>query len=289
MQILRKTKIKERTSVNTKDLKGLFFWTKRINIKGVILTTLFLIIFLILWEKLALYFDIPKRILPRPTDLIDFANKEFFLPKPSRYQTVLNKTLFSFKDALIGFALSLIIGSGIGILLSRSKIIYSILFPFLFLTQIIPVPALAPVLAAIMGYGQTTKIFLIVLFTIFPVAIIIKDAILNIPENYILLLNTYTKQRLIIFKYLTLPSLVPPLLAIMKIVATSSIVVTIITELPLSVRNGIGKDIYNSFNNQLIPRVWVSVILISIISLLFFKLISYFEKYITNKYKYGQY
>jgi NitT/TauT family transport system permease protein len=155
--------------------------------------------------------------------------------------------------------------------------------------QIIPVPALAPVLAAIMVYGQTTKIFLIVLFTIFPVAVIVKDAIVNIPENYILLLNTYTKERVTIFKYLTLPSLVPPLLSVMKIVATSSIVATIITELPLSVRNGIGKDIYNSFNNQLIPRVWVSVILISLISLLFFKSISYFEKYITNKYKYGQY
>jgi ABC-type nitrate/sulfonate/bicarbonate transport system permease component len=75
----------------------------------------------------------------------------------------------------------------------------------------------------------------------------------------------------------------------MKILSTASIVATIITELPLSVRNGIGKDIYNSFNNQMIPRVWVSVIIISILSLIFFSALDYLEKYINQKYRYGQY
>jgi NitT/TauT family transport system permease protein len=130
---------------------------------------------------------------------------------------------------------------------------------------------------------------LIVLFTIFPVAIAVRTSILNIPENYTQLLSTYTDSKRETFKYLILPSLVPPLLSTMKILSTASIVATIITELPLSVTNGIGKDIYNSFNNQMIPRVWVSVIIISLLSLLFFTLLSNFEKYINNKYKYGQY
>jgi ABC-type nitrate/sulfonate/bicarbonate transport system permease component len=75
----------------------------------------------------------------------------------------------------------------------------------------------------------------------------------------------------------------------MKILSTASIVATIITELPLSVRNGIGKDIYNSFNNQMIPRVWVSVITISILSLIFFTVLDSLETYLNKKYRYGQY
>ncbi len=288
MTTLRKTKLKN-IKTRVKDLFGLFFCIKREKIIEIVKIIIFLAILLLIWEFITIKFNIPKRIIPRPTDLLDFIQKEFFIPKSTAYKTVLIKSLYSFKDALIGFTLSLIIGSIIGILLSRSKILDSILFPFLFLTQVVPVPALAPIMAAILGYGQTTKIVLIVMFTIFPIAIIIKNSIINIPENYILLLHTYTQKKLLLFRYLTLPSLIPPLLSVMKIVATSSIVATIITELPLSVRNGIGKDIYNSFNNQLIPRVWVSVILISLISLLFFKLISYLEKYISTKYKYGQY
>ena len=285
MTTLRKTKTIKHTIIQ-KDLNGLFFWFKKDNLFKIFKTILFITILLIIWELIVTKFNIPKRIIPKPTDLFNFLQQEF---SNSKSTSVLTKSLFSFKDALIGFILSLLVGTGIGITLSKNKIIDAILFPFLFLTQVVPVPALAPVVAAILGYGQTTKIFLIVLFTIFPIAIIIKNAILNIPENYILLLHTYTRKRFIIFKHLILPSLVPPLLSVMKIVATSSIVATIITELPLSVKNGIGKDIYNSFNNQLIPRVWVSVIIISIISLLFFNCISFFEKYITTKYKYGQY
>ena len=75
----------------------------------------------------------------------------------------------------------------------------------------------------------------------------------------------------------------------MKTLVTASIVASIITELPLSVKTGIGKDIYNSFNNLLIPRVWVSIIIISLLSLLFYIAISKFENYINRKYRYGQF
>lgn len=269
---------------------GLFFLVNmKKQIKNILITITIIVIMLILWELLITHFHIPKRIAPKPSNLIDFIQKEFFTSHSTKYQTILTKSLYSLKDALIGFTLALIIGSGLGILLSQNKIIYSLLFPFLFLTQLIPIPALAPVLAAILGYGYSTKILLVVLFTIFPIIITMRNTILNIPENYKQLLHTYTQKPTILFKYLILPSLVPPLLSIMKIICSASIVATIITELPLSVKGGIGKDIYNSFNNQIIARVWVSVILISLISLIFFNLLSYLEKYINTKYKYGKF
>jgi ABC-type nitrate/sulfonate/bicarbonate transport system permease component len=259
------------------------------QIKKIIIGTVVIALIILIWQLIVEYFDIPKRIIPKPTDLWHFIEKEFFTSHSSRHTSVLIKALSSIKDAFLGFTISLILGSIIGIVLSQSKFIYSIFFPMIFLTQLIPVPALAPILAAIFGYGYSTKMILIVLFTIFPVAIAVRSSILNIPENYTQLLSTYTDSKRETFKYLILPSLVPPLLSTMKILSTASIVATIITELPLSVRNGIGKDIYNSFNNQMIPRVWVSVIIISSLSLLFFTLLSNLEKYINNKYKYGQY
>lgn len=259
------------------------------RIRQILIAVGIIVAILLAWELLINYYDIPKRIMPKPSDLLDFINKEFFTTHSRRYTTVLGKAFESIKDAFIGFTISLILGSLVGIVLAQNKNIYSIFFPIIFLTQLIPVPALAPVLAAIFGYGYSTKLILIVLFTIFPVAVAVRSSILNIPENYTQLLSTYTDSKWETFKYLILPSLVPPLLSIMKILSTASIVATIITELPLSVRNGIGKDIYNSFNNQMIPRVWVSVIIVSLLSLIFFSLLSYLEKYINRKYKYGQY
>jgi ABC-type nitrate/sulfonate/bicarbonate transport system permease component len=244
---------------------------------------------LLIWESFVNQYDIPKRIIPKPTDLFDFVNKEFFTIHSDKYTTVFGKALESIKDASIGFLISLLLGSMVGIFLSKNSNIYSMFFPIIFLTQLIPVPALAPVLAAIFGYGYSTKLILIVLFTIFPVAIAVRSSILNIPENYTQLLSTYTEDKFKTFKYLILPSLIPPLLSTMKILSTASIVATILTELPLSVRNGIGKDIYNSFNNQMIPRVWVSVAILSLLSLILFSLLNYLEKYINRRYKYGQF
>lgn len=297
MQTLRKNKKENNEIKNIKDLKGLFFCTKGMvsvfskgNIfKNILLPVILFLLFVITWELLIRHFNVPKRILPKPTDLLDFIQKEFFSQKVTLSQTILLKSLFSFRDALIAFLIALFIGTGIGIFLSFNKIIYASFSPFLFLFQIIPTPALAPVLAALLGYGQTTKMVLIVLFLLFPIAIAVRNSLLNIPEDYVLLFKTYTKKERDTFKYLKLPSLVPPILSIMKVIAPASVVATIITELPLSLRNGIGKDIYNSFNNMLIPRVWVSVLLISLISLLFFKTVSSLEKYINNKYKYGEY
>jgi ABC-type nitrate/sulfonate/bicarbonate transport system permease component len=283
MYSLRKEKKEERKKRPT----GSFFLN--IKISNILISLLLISFIIFLWEISLEYFDVPKRIAPKPSDLFDFIQKEFFTTHSSGYQNVLIKTLFSLRDAMIGFVLSLLIGTSLGIVISKSKYIFSALFPFLFLTQLIPVTALAPIIAALMGYGFATKIFIIVLFCIFPVMISVRKTVINLPENYTLLLHSYSPSRVELLRYLVLPSLVPTILSTMKILCSASIVASIITELPLSVRTGIGKDIYNSFNNQIIPRVWVSIIIVSLISLAFYICISNFEKYINNKYKYGQY
>jgi NitT/TauT family transport system permease protein len=154
--------------------------------------------------------------------------------------------------------------------------------------QFLPVPAFAPVIASMLGYGSATKIFIIVLFTIFPVIITVEKAIASLPENYFSLFKTYSVNKISLYKKMILPAIVPNLLTTLKILTTASFVTSIIAELPLTVSSGIGKDIYNSFNNQVTTRVWASLLLISIFSLAFFYLIVFLEKYILLKYRYGK-
>jgi NitT/TauT family transport system permease protein len=247
------------------------------------------ILILILWEKYVIAIDIPKRILPKPSDIGDFLYKEFFVEHRAGYETILEKTMQSFIDGVFGFCISVLFGSIIGFLIAKDKLVDISLSPILFIIQLLPVPAFAPVIAAIMGYGSETKIFIIVLFTIFPVVITVKDAIQNIPFEYSALFRSYNSSRIRTFFSLTLPAMVPGLLHTMKILTTASIVASIIAELPLTVSTGIGKDIYNSFNNQIIPRVWASLLIISIFSLMFFFFVSYLENLISKNYRYGQF
>lgn len=272
-------------------ISGAKFLNKK-NIKKfiyILVILLVILFFIIFWEQYVTANNIPKRILPKPSDIWDYAKKEFFTEHRKGYETLLTKSFNSFIDAFIGFIISAVLGTLIGISFAISKLMKEGFSPVLFIIQLLPVPAFAPVIASLMGYGLTTKVLIIVLFTIFPFTVAAFDAVKNIPHYYKSLLETYNADKIKTYTYLILPSVIPNLLHTMKIAAPASVVASIIAELPLTVSDGIGKDIYTSFNNQIIPRVWLSLIIISVISLLFFALVSFIDKYINEKYKYGQF
>jgi ABC-type nitrate/sulfonate/bicarbonate transport system permease component len=241
------------------------------------------LLFLIIWESYIESNDIPKRILPKPSDILDY------ILNIKNFSLLLNKTLESFFDAFIGFSISVLLGTIIGILFAKKKYTYVIFLPLLFIIQLLPIPAFAPVIAAIFKYGIATKIIIVVLFTIFPVIISVYKAVINIPGRYKALFISYNANFRQTLTNIILPSIVPNLFVTLKIISTASFVGSIIAELPLATSSGIGKDIYNSFNNQLIYRVWSSLLIISVISLLFFLIISYLEKFILKKFRYGIY
>lgn len=256
-------------------------WKKRI-IK-IFIGILLLTIFLLLWEQFVIQNDIPKRILPRPSEILSYLYADIIYKN-----SLLIKSLQSFIDCLIGLGTAVILGSIIGIIFSSNKIFKIILSPFALITQLIPVPAFAPVVAAFLGYGMETKIFIILLFMIFPVIVTVEKAIVTLPESYFALMKTYNAKRITLITKLVFPAIVPKFLVTLKVLATASFVTSIIAELPLTVSTGIGKDIYNSFNNQINVRVWASLIIISFISLAFFTTIVYLEKIILLKFRYDK-
>lgn len=241
-------------------------------------------VLLIIWEQLVTQFEIPKRILPKPSQIIDYLVQDFTSGK----YTLLLKTLTSFRDALIGFSISVILGSIFGMVFHQIKILKIIFSPFILILQLLPVPAFAPVVAALLGYGFETKIIIIVLFTIFPVIVTVESTISSLSANYLALFSSYNAKKIEIIRKLFIPAILPDLITTMKILTTASIVTSIIAELPLTVSGGIGKDIYNSFNNQITTRVWASLVLLCTVSILFFKFMLEVEKSIINKFRYAK-
>lgn len=248
-----------------------------------IILAIFLVL-LIIWEQLVTQFEIPKRILPKPSQIIDYLVQDFTSGK----YTLLLKTLTSFRDALIGFSISVILGSIFGMVFHQIKILKIIFSPFILILQLLPVPAFAPVVAALLGYGFETKIIIIVLFTIFPVIVTVESTISSLSANYLALFSSYNAKKIEIIRKLFIPAILPDLITTMKILTTASIVTSIIAELPLTVSGGIGKDIYNSFNNQITTRVWASLVLLCTVSILFFKFMLEVEKSIINKFRYAK-
>lgn len=251
---------------------------------NILIPSILVLTSLVSWELIVNEYDIPKRILPGPISIFNYLLSDI---ETGKY-TLIIKSLTSTRDALLGFGIATFLGSFLGITFSQSNILRHIFSPFTLITQLLPVPAFAPVVASVFGYGIETKILIIVLFTTFPVIVTVQNAIERLSKNYKQLFSTYNAGRKEVIRYLLIPVIIPELLTTMKILTTASIVTSIISELPLTVSGGIGKDIYNSFNNQITTRVWASLILISGISLIFFYSISIIEKNIIQKYRYAK-
>lgn len=251
---------------------------------NILFLSILFFLLLLFWELIVNKYDIPKRILPGPISIINYLHSDI---ESGKY-TLIIKTLTSTRDALLGFGIAIILGLFFGITFSQSNILRHIFSPFTLITQLLPVPAFAPVIASVFGYGIETKILIIVLFTTFPVIVTVENAIERLSKNYKQLFSSYNAGKFEVIRYLLIPAIIPGLLTTMKILTTASIVTSIISELPLTVSGGIGKDIYNSFNNQITTRVWASLILISAVSIIFFYSVSFIEKNILQKYRYAK-
>lgn len=255
-----------------------------------VVTALFLLFFFailfLLWEWVIVHFSIPKRLLPRPSEIFVYLKKEFFGSHYSGYETILGKSLYSLTDAILGFCLASVLGTMLGILSSGRKTLRALVGPSFFLSQLIPLPAFAPIVASIFGYDWQTKIIIIVLFTVFPIMTSVEKAVDAIPLTYKNLLKTYNADLPSRFFKLTFPAILPSLFTVLKIVATASFVASIIAEISLTVSQGIGKDLFTSFNNQVMVRVWASLLVIGLTGLAFFETISFIERKVLRHFKY---
>lgn len=295
--------------MNAEEPKGLFFFARFPNgenedrspsnlrskkkiIRTVILTIFgitSLIIAIILLEWYLSSNQIPKSKMPLPSEVFNYLKTDLTVRNRFHQQNLLVKTMESLQDAFWGFSISIILGSLIGIAYAKLSIFKNMTRPLLFMIQLLPVPAFAPVIAAIFGYDSTAKILIIVMFTIYPVVATIEHSVRSIPSDYYSLTRSFNSNRMTTIKTLVLPGIVPKLFTSMRIISTAAFTGSIIAELPLPITRGIGKDLYNSYNNQLHIRVWSSLLMIGIVGLIFYISVTILGNFFQKKYKYGEF
>jgi NitT/TauT family transport system permease protein len=142
---------------------GRFRWSALI---GPLLT---LVLFIALWEYMhrdgmRRFFDKPGFLLPSPVTVID----QSFLDATVRSQMLkgLGWTAFA---AIIGLAISIVLGMTIAVLMARAEWIERSTYPYLVALQAIPVLAIVPLIGSVFGGGLGSRIFVCVMISIFPI------------------------------------------------------------------------------------------------------------------------
>lgn len=170
---------------------------------------------------------------------------------------------------LIGFAVSLVVGWVLAVLIDFSSTVRRALMPLLVVSQTIPIIAIAPLMIIWFGFGLAPKIIVVALVTFFPLTVGLIDGFASTDREATNLMRSIGASRWQQFRYVRLPSAMPSFFTALRIGITYAVTGAIFAEY-VGAQHGLG--IYmsvqkNSFRTDL---VLAAVVVTAVISVLLF-------------------
>ena len=199
------------------------------------------------------------------------------------YLFLLKKGWFTLQEAAIGFTLGLTVGLGLAILMLRWRVAERGLLPWINVSQTIPLIALAPIVVT-WGRQQDlpdmVSISLIAAYlTFFPVAVSALRGLQSPDSDHVELMRSYAAPWWTVLVKLRLPAARVYLFPALKIAATLSVVGSIVGEISIGTKTGLGRAILEYAQRYAVSpeRLYASVIGAAVLGLLVFGLVSLAE------------
>ena len=179
--------------------------------------------------------------------------------------------------AAIGFGLGALVGILLAIVMSLSKVAEKIAFPYLIISQMIPVLGLAPIIFNLVRDMDLSRIIIAAYITFFPVAANMLSGLKSVETEKKELLYSYAAKKPSIYIKLMVPFSLPYLMAGLKIAAPLSVTASILVDM-LGSRGGIGVKLLYSLYGGDKEVFWASVLTCAIMGLFSYGLIIVCEK-----------
>ena len=236
-------------------------------------------------------------VLPESDDLkmppvSDMASAVFKEPRGTGepfWSIIAGEAAFTLREAAVGFAVGVVVGLGIAIVLSSSDRLERALVPHVIASQTIPLIAIAPIIVI---WGRKSFDFLpfdwqdwmsvsiiATYLTFFPVAINgLRGLRSPRPENAELM-DSYAASWAQTLTRLRLPASLPYLFAAFKIAATASVVGAIVGEISAGVKGGLGRRVLLEAQRYTTgpERLYVAVLGAALLGIFVFSVISSVE------------
>lgn len=191
-----------------------------------------LVIFLSLWQFIPTLLDIKPFILPKPTDIVAAAIKDWHLLWPAMQITIF--------ESVIGFILSAVVGIGISVLLASSRVLEISLYPYAVILQTIPIVAIAPIIVIWFGSGFNSIVIISFLIGFFPIVSNTLMGLNSVDKNMSDLFKLYNASKWQTMVKLRIPAAMPFIMSGLKVSCTLAIIGSITGEYIAGIGGGKG-------------------------------------------------
>jgi len=231
-------------------------------------------------------FKVDEYAMPRLQDIISRLWEPAATEQPALARVLLDKALFTAREAAAGFVIGAIVGIAIGVVFHFSNLMRRGFQPYVVGSQTVPILAIAPMIIVVLGNigftGLLPKAIISMYLCFFPVAIGMVKGLRSPDPLQLDLMRTYSANRSQVLWKLRWPAATEFLFASLKVAIATSLVGAIVGELPTGAQAGLGARLLSgSYYGQTI-QIWSALIMASIVGVVLVFLVSVIERLVAR-------
>jgi NitT/TauT family transport system permease protein len=193
----------------------------------------FLAFLLSLWEWGLPHLDVPRYLVPLPSEIgralyNGYAHGLFW-----------THTWVTLKEVLIGYGIGVAMGIGLGVMVSESRLLDKLFSPYIIAMNALPKVAIAPLMVVWFGQGITAKVLVTALVAFFPLLVNVTVGLKSLDQEQLDLMRGMTASRWQIFTKMKFRNGLPHIFAGLEIAMVLAVVGAVVAEF-VGAQQGLG-------------------------------------------------
>ena len=229
----------------------------------------FFVSFFLFWQYSIDIFEIPAYILPKPTEIVTKGWAD--IPR------LMNYTLVTGSETLIGYVLAVVIAVPMGLAISFSPMLRRTIYPFFVSLEMVPKIAFAPLFISWLGFGLLPKVIIVVMVCFFPVVLNAIHAFSSLSDELTRFCRSTGAGRVAVFWKVRFPAALPQCFVGFKYAAMNAVVGAAIAEF-IGSDQGLGFYIQIVTGNMRPDLAFAGIFFLTVLGLALFGLVTLAER-----------
>ena len=226
---------------------------------------------LVFWQIVVQSFDVPKVLMPAPSQIWAALVAGWDTLVVDFVQTVL-------RSVLAGYVIGCGAGFAVGVLIDRSPFLQRGLLPISALASTVPLVGIAPIFVMWFGFDWPSKAAVVALMTFFPMLVNTLAGLQSAGHMELDLMRSYGAGYWRSLLMLRIPVALPFVFNALKVNSTLALIGAIVAEFFGSPISGLGFRISTEAARLNMPVVWAAILVAAVAGSLAFALLAWAER-----------
>jgi NitT/TauT family transport system permease protein len=222
-----------------------------------------------IWELYSRLRETPTYVLPRPSEIGKAAWED-----RSNLLSELGQTLL---EAAGGFAMAALVAIALAVAVQGSRTFELTVLPWIMVLQAVPVVAITPVIALLLGRNAFTAMVIAAIIALFPILVNTVRGLASATDSGVELMHVFGASRWSTFRHLRLPGALPYTFAGLRVAASVVVPGAMVAEW-ITADSGLGFYVINQTVAYQTELVWAGILVATLAGVAFFTLVTSIER-----------